>query len=56
MEEKKLVKITRYYDDGTEDYVAGKDLINLLKNEHTGCVLSATHGMIPEKVEWKKVE
>lgn len=51
---KKVIKLIRMFEDGTQEYLDEIDLINFIKFEEEACIIAMVHGLKQEAVKWKK--
>ena len=51
---KKTIKVIRMFEDGTQEYLDGEDLINFIKFEEEAYAIAIFHELKQEPVKWKK--
>ena len=51
---KKAIKLIRIFEDGSEEYIDGKNLENFIKFESSAYALAMLRGLKQDEVKWKK--
>lgn len=51
---KKAIKLIRIFEDGSEEYIDGDDLVNFSKFERKAYTLAMLRGLKQGEVKWKK--
>ena len=51
---KKAIKLIRIFEDGSEEYIDGDDLVNFSKFERKAYILAMLRGLKQGEVKWKK--
>lgn len=51
---KKIIKLIRMFEDGTQEYLDGNDLEYFIEFESSAYSIAILHGLKQELVKWKK--
>lgn len=51
---KKVIKVIRIFEDGSEEYIDGKSLENFIEFESSASAYAMAHGFWQGEVKWKK--
>ena len=51
---KKVIKLIRMFEDGTQEYVDGEDLKNFIKFESSAYSIAMIQGLKQDEVKWKE--